>query len=294
MLCATAIDWPSTAVPRESTALSQYPFSKNMNIYFCKTCGCGMFWDHHQRHKSSVFTGALSDSQGPTKLVSQMFLADTKDGGLGAWIANADKIRSFDHHRDSEQVSLDGYARQSAKSDSKAQSVKGYCLCKGVSFDILRPDERSRWRNPEDPEDKSRNEPWHVVHGDRYASKVCACESCRLASGTDASTWAFVPTTYITTDDGPVKFPFGTLKGYNSSPGVERYFCGRCGVTAFYTHKKHPLRVDVAAGLLEAESGARAEEWLDWQPDICFPEDGSERELVQNLVPGLQQWFNKA
>ncbi|KAI9668773.1 MAG: hypothetical protein M1831_000842 [Alyxoria varia] len=265
-----------------------------MDIYFCKTCGCTMFWDNHQRRASCVSTGALSESQGLTELESQKFLADTKDGGLGVWIADADKMRSFQYNTDGDQISPGEYLKQNAVLDPKSESLKAYCLCKGVSFKILRPDERSRWRDPDDANDKKKNEPWHVVHGDRYVSEVCACESCRKASGIDASTWTFVPTTYITTDDGPVKLPFGTLKGYKSSPGVERYFCERCGATAFYAHEKHPLRVDVAAGLLEAESGARAEEWLEWQPAVCFPEDAHDRDYVQSLVPGLQEWFKKA
>ncbi|RYO77669.1 hypothetical protein DL766_004729 [Monosporascus sp. MC13-8B] len=57
---------------------------------------------------------------------------------------------------------------------------------------------------------------------------------------------------------------FGTLTFHSSSPDVQRYFCSRCSACVFYCVDDRPDMLDVALGLLEAPSGARAEEVVSW------------------------------
>jgi hypothetical protein len=49
--------------------------------------------------------------------------------------------------------------------------------------------------------------------------------------------------------------------------------------------------LDVAVGLLDAESGALAEEFLDWVGNrVSFREDAHNQELVESLEAGLAEW----
>lgn len=90
------------------------------------------------------------------------------------------------------------------------------------------------------------------------------------------------------------------LKGYESSEGVMREFCGVCGATVFWHDKWRLEVVDVSVGLLDAGEGARAEVWLEWWGGrVSFEEDavrdgddeGSEEGRVNveewDLIPAL-------
>lgn len=155
----------------------------------------------------------------------------------------------------------------------------------------------------------------------RYLAGTCACRSCRLASGFEIQTWAFVPraniyfhvpaaaaaaasrsapgqhATLSSEETGAeareregegeggrvevVPLDFSSLgadgvvlKSYESSPGVLREFCPRCGATVFWHDRWRPDVIDVSVGLLDAPEGARAETWLDWwAARVSFIED---------------------
>jgi hypothetical protein len=81
---------------------------------------------------------------------------------------------------------------------------QGGCLCGAVRFRVSGP---SVWR------------------------AVCYCESCTRAAGAPLIAWAGFPS---------AKFAVlaGELSIYQSSPGVLRGFCGRCGTTL--TYQKDP------------------------------------------------------
>ena len=52
----------------------------------------------------------------------------------------------------------------------------------------------------------------------------CHCHSCRRHTGAPV-------VTFVVFERDRVKFTKGERKIYNSSPGVERGFCGRCGTS---------------------------------------------------------------
>jgi hypothetical protein len=80
----------------------------------------------------------------------------------------------------------------------------GGCLCGAVRFRVSGPTL------------------WHAL---------CYCKSCTRAAGAPVIAWAGFPS---------AKFEVlaGTLTIYESSPGVRRGFCGRCGTTL--TYQKDP------------------------------------------------------
>jgi hypothetical protein len=78
---------------------------------------------------------------------------------------------------------------------------------------------------------------------------------------------------------------------YRSRNDVTRTFCRRCGANIFYDARSRPSIVDVAVGLLDAGSGARAEEVLAWWADrVSFKEYALNKGSIQGLEDGLKAW----
>jgi hypothetical protein len=79
------------------------------------------------------------------------------------------------------------------------------------------------------------------------------------------------------------------MKAYKSSEGVDRTFCGTCGAIVTYRCDDRPSSVDVAVGLLEADSGVRAEEWLEWRTHrLAFEEDCKWENFLHGIKEGLR------
>ncbi len=101
----------------------------------------------------------------------------------------------------------------------------GSCLCGGISFRIdaaLQP------------------------------VQVCHCTQCRKAQG-----GPLVAVTPVATKDFTLDDVQGLLRRYESSPGKERAFCGRCGSPLFSRRAALPGVVRVRAGLLDEPVNAR-------------------------------------
>ncbi|KAK4215888.1 hypothetical protein QBC37DRAFT_418434 [Rhypophila decipiens] len=166
----------------------------------------------------------------------------------------------------------------------------------------------------------------------RYLAGTCACRSCRLTSGFEIQSWAFIPRENIRISV-PLVFRNATgadgeeaakqpLRSYESSPGVIREFCPGCGATVFWHDKSRPDLIDVSVGLFRfpgdsddnpqtraevagSGDGARHESWLDWWTDrVSFAEDAAldragfcslmGKELVGELEKGLKEVGGKS
>lgn len=228
----------------------------------------------------------------------------------------------------------EAFSRDNMGEGENAEVLNGFCHCKTVKFHITRPNASSKLprsnfpdlmlpyhsgsaqiQNPEDNKwwlrpglrrDSRNDEALPVESSElkRYLAGTCACRSCRLISGFEIQTWAFVPRANIffhvrdknrgstatesqpprslseagdKTEIIPLDFatlPPNILTSYESSPGVRREFCSHCGATVFWRDRWRPELVDVSVGLLDAEEGARAETWLDWWTErVSFAED---------------------
>lgn len=65
-----------------------------------------------------------------------------------------------------------------------------------------------------------------------------------------------------------------SLHYYESSPDVFRYFCSSCGATVFWSNKTCLDLIDVSVGLFQTDTGALAEDWLEWwKTRVSFSED---------------------
>ncbi|KAI1475749.1 Mss4-like protein [Daldinia eschscholtzii] len=259
--------------------------------YFCGTCGCHVFRcsadsDDPTRGSWEVATGIIIGPIGTDKVDDEkdepllryswhVNIDSTKDGGLSPFIKLAEETfpstnSQIDHGEDK---------------DSNA-TLEAHCHCKTVRFFITRPDASSRLprsgfpdltvpfaTSPQDVITNPHDEKWWLrpqskdnPNLTRYLAGTCACRSCRLASGFEIQTWAFVPRNAVPLDFPTLQQTYSPLRGYESSPGVVREFCARCGASVFWHDVFRPDLVDVSVGLLaaEEEDGARAERWLDW------------------------------
>lgn len=286
--------WPS-GLPKHLDSLTKYAFTSATDTYFCSTCGSQMFAHLHTKELTLIRSGVLQNAGELVKFRGHIFLKDTKDGGFGDWLHEIDgeKLSRAKESGGSEELPR-GWRLETIKPNGEEQQLPAYCHCKGVEFYITRPDHGSKRLlaplpdvlvNPA-PEE---SELWWLRDHNRYLAGTCACNSCRLAAGIDIVQWAFVPAANIKLSNGdPFQREFGTIKSYQSRDDVTRCFCGRCGANVFWTGDARPELIDVAVGLLDAASGARAEEWLFWGKErVSFGEDAPIRGLVDALGKGL-------
>lgn len=303
LLCNTYATLPGGAEFEVSGPLEFYKASKAMFRFFCNHCGANVYVEDTNTEDRDICTGVLEKAEGIVRLEKHIFVVDSKDGGMSDWIPDVDAWEGFS--KDGKKLEADWKGHPKASSE-KAQELQAHCHCKGVQFKITRPDESSANFTaprgdivgpPTTEQDPSKDDGawWLRENGTKYLGGTCACNECRLASGFDIQTWAFVPKANIQQLDGkPLDFNIGTLKRYDSSEGTHREFCSKCGATVFWHSDSRPGLIDVSAGLLDAEEGARAESWLGWKTErVSFEEEAQNKDLISRLGAGLKQWREK-
>ncbi len=88
----------------------------------------------------------------------------------------------------------------------------------------------------------------YEARGPILAIARCHCVQCRKASGAE-----------FATNGSVAREHFRLLRGeellgrFESSPGVFRVFCGRCGSPLFKEDAKHPYQVRLRLGCLDSE-----------------------------------------
>lgn len=287
--------------------LMVYNVSKSFKRYFCSKCCAYMFsrdlfQDGHSRWH--VSTGVLERVVGILEVKYHSFLKDTHDGGIA------------DQFREVNGISLPRYNLSSHdeetlplgwKSDLLLQTQKvhpitdsstlsAYCYCRSIDLSFTRVTEIT------DPEIERWLVPNTAKHPSiRYTGLHCACNSCRLTSGSLIESWVYLPRANIINartslpvilnpKDGESKME--GLLTYESSPGVFREYCGKCGAAIFYwKYLREADVLDVAAGLIDEEQeGARAERWFGWAPRVGYAEDALDKAGCSALEAGLSIW----
>lgn len=97
--------------------------------------------------------------------------------------------------------------------------LRGSCLCCAVRYEIHGPIS-------------------HVTH--------CHCSMCRKAHGAAFATYGRVERKDFLVTSGAED-----ISSYQSSPGVNRTFCRRCGSTLQFISEKRPGTLSVALGTLD-------------------------------------------
>lgn len=97
------------------------------------------------------------------------------------------------------------------------QTFTGRCLCGDLGYTVDQP-------------------PIWVGH--------CHCESCRRNTGSAVATFVGVPADAFAMNHGTRSF-------YESSPGVQRSFCARCGTPLAYEADRFPGELHLFLGTLD-------------------------------------------
>ncbi|KAI9375439.1 Mss4-like protein [Aspergillus egyptiacus] len=280
--------------------LEKYRESESIDRYFCGTCGSHVF--AHLIHAGQSFVAAgLLDTPPQTKSVRHWGVSDSQDGGLSVFLPghSADNGVSCWLAKDR---AISGGIIESERPHQYPSELPARCHCGGVELYISQPDSTSEdpwspWPDlivPYCTGGATENEEdvkwWLCAEKTKYLAGICVCRTCRLASGFPIQSWAFIPKSNIrTTQHLPLMYGVGTMKRYESSSMVYREFCSRCGASVFWHCEKRPQLIDVSVGLLQAEGGSRAEEWLEWATGrASFAEMAVDKSLVQQLEAGLQ------
>ena len=279
----------------------------NFSRYFCGECGSSVYeYGDSERpdaaEYASLATGALEGIEpGVAQIKGHIFVSDTGDGGMSVWMPQLPRFQQEDKGPVYEGPFTSKSAAAGAPPRGSEDKLECSCKCGGVRFYVTRPNKASYELHAPKivPHSRGANvadEKWWIAaDGGRYTANLCACDSCRRFAGFDIVQWAFVPKINIFQMDGkPIDFAAGTLRSYNSSEGVRRYFCSGCGATVFFRSEEKPDLIDIGVGLMHAASGSRAEEWLDWKLEgIDFVEDAKNKELIGLLESGLKEYERK-
>ncbi|KAJ9632154.1 hypothetical protein H2203_000557 [Taxawa tesnikishii (nom. ined.)] len=318
-LCATYAYLPIGSAKPDSAllnSLSQYESSKGHIRYFCSTCGAHVFTYTPKDLSWKIASGTLEKLDGVARSDRHIMIESTGDGGSSDWLTEVEGQRvkrwaSVPIPLLGSELPLGWHdPKRTSHNKDPSKRLHAHCDCGGVRFYIAHPSAQSAetsspWPDllvsyHSGPPSLPENETWWLrSNKQKFLAGVCTCDSCRLATGFEFIEWAFVPTVDITLDaEGkePFKREFGTLKAHRSSDKATRRFCGKCGATVFWDGDVRPGLIDVACGLLDAEEGVRAEEWLEWRTErVSFREDAVKRAnaLTLGLEEGLKVWGEK-
>ncbi|SLM36194.1 Mss4-like [Lasallia pustulata] len=319
LFCVSNIFLPSTS---DHTYISgeprAYKTSAEVTRFFCGQCGTHCYLKHIPSGLVGVASGVVDKIEDVAEFKAHAYLTDTRDGGLSDWLP-LKRWEGWPHQSKEIQPGTNVVAPRPADSTQASEArLRCRCHCGGVQFEITRPNQNSSnlsspWPDMlvpfhQEGRENATDEKWWLRPGVKYLAGICACRSCRLGSGYDMQPWvgvtsspyvpnmlttqAFIPKVNILQVDGkPFSFSMGTLKRYESAEGIRREFCGRCGATCFWRSDERPDLIDVSVGLLEADTGARAEEWLDWCTErVSFEEYAQSKSMISNLSKGLKAW----
>lgn len=297
--------WP---VEPDLSGLRQYSMSPRISTFSCDKCGSTLFCRVVGLEWIYVILGAV-DADDRAAAVAKygyhMWVGDTLDGGASGWIErNAEGGEGIKRWREQRGEELergwgwDFAAAQKTGSAAPAKTPIG-CHCGGVALVL---------RSAADLKDERGPVPECVQPGTfRYRAGLCACDSCRRASGAEVTPWATVPLSHIETTGGAAfpatihglkdavdKAQLGSLTYFKSSENAERYRCGVCSAGVFWAVHDQPDSVCVAVGVLQGDGGARKEGLLAWdfKRGVLFKEDvaGTWREGFVDALEQSEEW----
>jgi len=81
--------------------------------------------------------------------------------------------------------------------------------------------------------------------GESVLVELCHCRSCRHASGAPLMAW-------VAFRRGEFAIMAGRSTAYESSPGVVRTFCGRCGTSLTLSDDRFPQEIYVSVGSIDS------------------------------------------
>ncbi|CAI4212011.1 unnamed protein product [Parascedosporium putredinis] len=271
------VEWPNQ--DEDLSALHAYDFSPNLREFSCQSCGTRLFCKGSKPGSTlGVITGTLQNEVNLVRYDKHIYVGDTRDGGASMFMRkshpDATPSKRFVEGSNSKELPAD-WPSNFDLPDPEAQVTPEftplYCHCRGVNLLL---------KNATDLKDRAPDKlPFYHP-------------------GTTAETFEHLPASTFDLKAAVAsenKDPrLGTLEFYQSSPDVERYFCSKCAAVVFFAVHDRPNMVDVAPGLLDHPSGARAEGLLHWNfgtmgrlEDV---EGGWREKLGKGVREEAEQW----
>ena len=274
---------PEFIAPSSMSNLTPYTHPQGHSTgYFCSTCGCNIGCQDSVWVISSAIFDANCD-ESIWKINEHIFASSAPSGDLARLLT---RVGAHQLHVSHDPATISS-KRQTTTNDSANEILRAECHCGGVFVDIARP----RKEFTEDPA----NSDW-VPPGEeqKWRGVIEVCDDCRLVNGVNLAGWIFVPTDHMSPRPGE-NLALGTSKAYQSSEGVLRSFCGRCGATVFYSCIDRPHVFDVSVGILRAPEGVMATTWAAWKMANIGREDGRryDAEFTKALIEGVEGWVEK-
>jgi hypothetical protein len=90
------------------------------------------------------------------------------------------------------------------------------------------------------------------IDGAPFRMSHCHCSMCRKAHGAAYGTYLNAQAKDFAWESGAA-----AVAAYESSPGVRRTFCARCGSTLQWLWDRTPEQIGIAAGTLDDDPGIR-------------------------------------
>lgn len=274
-----------------------------------------------------VFKGEL------VKFMGHVFVGDTLDGGASCWMRRPNGVGSDPAKRwlggrgRSEEVpagkewpeveGLLGVGVSYLTDGEEKGDIPIRCHCGGVDL-VYRAGEAQREHRDMSRRGEALS---RYVDPETFKAKGSfdGCDSCRIWTGSDVVYWTFAQLKYIafpSSEGGPFlattagfkdivskandeKDPrLGMLTMFASSPGVQRYSCGRCAASIFYSVDDRPDMVDIAVGVLHSPDGARAERAIAWRfgGEVTYRGDmltGWRGRLLESVEKEVEEWRAK-
>ncbi|KAJ9137470.1 DUF636 domain protein [Pleurostoma richardsiae] len=290
---------PEFIAPSTQSNLTGYKHaSAASERLFCSTCGChigDVGLEGEDKGQWVVATSIFEDHGEDLFQITTHCFTESAPSGLYSWLAKVGdrEMKIWNPPPGSKQWPVVKEPAPPQEHDAAGNEIlRAQCHCGGVSFTIPRPDSVPGIRDdPFMSKFVSRIEP------SKWVACLDLCDDCRLVDGTHTLAWTFVPRAHVQPPMPVGLVPYGTMKAFDSSPGVRRGFCGTCGATVIFScddrrPADHREVVDVAVGILRAPEGPLAEEWLTWRAGRMGPESGRQydRAFYESLQQGLENW----
>jgi hypothetical protein len=119
----------------------------------------------------------------------------------------------------------------------------------------------------------------YQVAGDPLTHALCHCSDCRRHAGAPMVGWTMYPETAL-------RVVRGVPKIYNSSPHVQRHFCGDCGTGLFYYNAEVlPGLVDIQSATYDSPDAVPARIHIQVAERIAWMEHAHELPQFQRFPP---------
>lgn len=133
-------------------------------------------------------------------------------------------------------------------------AITGSCLCKSINYEIT---------------------------GALEIMGHCHCSICRKSHGAAFVTWLVI---------SPEQFRWTSgeefVRGYDSSPGIQRCFCSSCGTTLATSHAGKVS--EVAVGTIDGDPGIRPGAHIFVGSKACWHEITDEFPQFAEWPPGME------